>query len=188
MGSLTFGKEVVNRHVWEPGCVRRRGHCRPAISGGTFGVQTIKCSTVPASLVHCSLCWCPHLSAREQELCKSQLPALFPRPELNYLKGVYINVYNCWNWSPGVEHCFSGSVGSSLKTGVLVFCVMSYGCFKVVRIYVLIKQFALSSFIPVKINWTKLLPIHYSKMISKVTCKETHQLNSYFAAVLPINF
>lgn len=134
MGSLTFGKEVVNRHVLEPGCVRRRGHCRSAISGGKFGAPTIKCSTVPASLVHCSLCWCPHLSAREHEPFKSQLPALPPRPELNYLKGVCICMCNCWNWSPGIERCFSESVGSSLKTRVLVFCVMSYGCLKVVRI------------------------------------------------------
>lgn len=134
MGSLTFGKEVVNRHVQEPGCVRRRGHCRPAILAGTFGAQTIKCSTVPASLVHCSLCWCPHLSAREQEVFKSQLPALFAGPELTYLKGVCIYMYICWNWSPGVECRFSENVGSSLKTGVLLFCVVSYGCLELVRI------------------------------------------------------
>lgn len=134
MGSLTFGKEVVNRHVQEPGCVRRSGHCRPAISGGTFGAQTIKYSTVPASLVRCSLCCCPHLSAREQELFKSELPALLPRPKLNYLKGSCMYMYICWNWSPGVEHHFSENVGSSLKTGVPVFCVMSCGCLKVLRI------------------------------------------------------
>lgn len=134
MGSLTFGKKVVNRHVQEPGCGRRRGHCRPAISGGTFGAQTIKCSTVPASLVRCSLCWCPHLSAREQELVKSQLPALLPGPELNYLKGVCIYMCVRWNWSPGVECRFSENVGSSLKAVALVFCVMSHGCLKVVRI------------------------------------------------------
>lgn len=134
MGSLTLGKEVVNRHVQESGCGRRRGHCRPAISGGTFGVQTIKCSTVPASRVRCSLCWYPHLSAREQELFKSQLPALLPGPELNYLKRVCIYMYVHWSWSPGVEFHFSENVGSSLKTMVLVFCVMSHGCLKIVRI------------------------------------------------------
>lgn len=134
MGSLTLGKEVVNRHVQEPGCGRRRGHCRPAISGGTLGVQTIKRSTVPASRVRCSLCWYPHLSAREQELFKSQLPALLPGPELNYLKRVCIYMYVHWSWSPGVEFHFSENVGSSLKTMVLVFCVMSHGCLKIVRI------------------------------------------------------
>lgn len=134
MGSLTFGKEVVNRHVQEPGCGRRRGYCRPAILGGMLGAQTLKCSTVPASLVCCSLCWCPHLSTREQELFKSQVPALLLGPELNYLEGICIFIYVHWNWSPGVEHCFSENVESSLKTGALVFCVMSHGYLKVVRI------------------------------------------------------